>query len=78
MQRYSWESEPSYASHYSSDAERPNICKVMQTVPARVGLQNHSFSEGARDYVPFMGTSIVRDSQLLLLRQYYRCEGPHG
>lgn len=72
IQRYSWDTEPSYASYYSSDAERPNICRVTHRVQARVGSQNHTFSEAGRDYVPFMGTSIVKDSQLLLLRQYYR------
>lgn len=31
-----------------------------------------TFDSSARDYVPYIGTSVVRDSQLMLLRLYYR------
>jgi hypothetical protein len=69
--RASWEAEPSYASHYSSTADRPNMCKVTYKQPAAVGTQPYIFS--ARGYVPYVGTSVVRDSQMLLARLYYRC-----
>jgi hypothetical protein len=71
-QRSSWDTEPSYASHYSSDADRPNLCKVAHNRPAAFGRTPFNFSTGAKDYVPFVGTSVVRDSQLLLLRLYHR------
>jgi hypothetical protein len=71
-QRTTWDAEPSYSSHYSSDAERPNLCKVAHKVPAPLGRSPYNFSADAKDYIPFIGTSVVRDSQLMLLRLYYR------
>lgn len=67
-----WDSEPSYSSHYSSDAERPNMCKVAHKVPAPLDRQPYNFTAEKKDYVPYLGTSVVRDSQLMLLRLYYR------
>lgn len=71
-QRTSWDAEPGYSSHYSSNKERPNLCKVTHKVPAPLGREQYNFTEGDKDYVPFIGTSLVRDSQLMLLRLYYR------
>lgn len=71
--RETWDTEPTYSSHYSSDAERPNMCKVAHKVPAPLGKQQYNFTEGANDYIPYIGTSLVRDSQLMLMRLYYRC-----
>lgn len=67
-----WDGVPSYASHYRSDDERPNVCQIAHKVPAVVGNQPYNFSAASKDYIPFVGTSVVRDSQLLLLRLYYR------
>jgi hypothetical protein len=72
-ERETWDAEPTYSSHYSSDAERPNMCKVAHKVPAPLGKQVYNFTEGAKDYIPYIGTSLVRDSQLMLMRLYYRC-----
>jgi hypothetical protein len=33
----------------------------------------YNFDEDKHAFIPFIGTSVVRDSQLLLLRLYYRC-----
>jgi len=71
--RDKWDAEPSYSSHYSSDAERPNVCKVTHKVPAPLGKQDYNFTANQKDYVPYIGTSLVRDSQLMLMRLYYRC-----
>jgi hypothetical protein len=68
-----WDKEPSYSSHYSSDTQRPNICKIAHKVPAPEGVKQYEFNSRKRDYIPFLGTSVVRDSQLLLTRLYYRC-----
>jgi hypothetical protein len=66
-----WDQEPSYSSHYASDEQRPNICKVTHVVPALLGSGNYSFDED-RGYVPFIATSVVRDSQMMLMRLYHR------
>jgi hypothetical protein len=52
--------------------DRPNLCRVTHKQPAAVGTQPHNFSAGG-GYVPYVGTSVVRDSQMLLTRLYYRC-----
>lgn len=55
-QRDSWEGvEPSYAAHYKSDDERPNMCKVAHRVPAPLGKQPYNFTEGQKDYIPYIG-----------------------
>jgi hypothetical protein len=69
-QRSTWDAKPPYASHYSSEADRPNMCKVAHRQPARVGSQQYEFTNGS--YIPYVATSVVRDSQLLLTRLYYR------
>lgn len=71
-QRDIWDAEPSYSSHYSSDEERPNMCRLVHQVPAPQGRQPYNFTAGKKDYVPYVGTSVTRDSQLMLLRLYYR------
>jgi len=73
--RDKWDAEPSYSSHYSSDAERPNLCKITHKVPAPMGKQQYNFTADKQDYIPYIGTSLVRDSQLMLMRLYYRCAG---
>lgn len=70
--RDKWDTEPSYSSHYSSDDERPNMCKVAHKIPAPLGKQQYNFTDGQKDYIPYIGTSLVRDSQLMLMRLYYR------
>lgn len=53
-----------YAHHYTDDNARPNPCKVVHNV-TKPGLSNST------GYVPFIGTSISRDSQLLVTRLYH-------
>jgi hypothetical protein len=53
-----------YAHYYPSADARPNTCKIVHTA------QKEQYSN-IKDYVPFIGTSIVRDSQLLVLRLFY-------
>jgi hypothetical protein len=53
-----------YAHHYADENARPNPCKVVHNV-TKPGLGNNTA------YVPFVGTSISRDSQLLVLRLYH-------
>lgn len=71
-QRTEWDAEPSFASHYASEEQRPNLCKVAHKVPAPLGRDVFNFTEAQKDYIPYIGTSVVRDSQLMLLRLYYR------
>jgi hypothetical protein len=59
-QRDSWEGvEPSYAAHYKSDDERPNMCKVAHRVPAPLGKQQYNFTEGQKDYIPYIGRQVL-------------------
>ncbi|KAF6252391.1 hypothetical protein COO60DRAFT_1553242 [Scenedesmus sp. NREL 46B-D3] len=53
-----------YAHYYADDNARANPCKVVHNV-TKPGLSNST------GYVPFIGTSISRDSQLLILRLYH-------
>jgi hypothetical protein len=77
-QRDKWDANPSYSSHYSSDEERPNMCRISHQVPAPHGRQQYNFTAEQKDYVPYVGTSLTRDSQLMLLRQFYRCSHCSG
>jgi hypothetical protein len=70
-QRDVWDTEPTYSSHYASDAERPNLCKVAHQIPAAWDKGVYNFTSD-QSYVPFLGTSTVKDSQLMLMRLYYR------
>lgn len=61
-------SEPiTYSHYYAGDNTRPNPCKVVHNV-TKPSLANSTNTTG---YVPFVGTSISRDSQLLVLRLYH-------
>lgn len=69
------EEVPTYASYYKSDSQRPNVCKVAhQSPPTKEGVAVNF--TGHNHYIPFIGTSLVRDSQLLLLRLYYSIDYP--
>lgn len=52
-----------YAHHYPSDSVRPNVCKIAHKPDRPLN--------GTSGYVPFIGTSIGRDPQQLVLRLYY-------
>ncbi|KAF6251793.1 hypothetical protein COO60DRAFT_1557243 [Scenedesmus sp. NREL 46B-D3] len=53
-----------YAHHYPDAEARPNTCKIVHN-------NNSKQYNNSTGYVPFIGTSIVRDSQLLVLRLFY-------
>jgi hypothetical protein len=55
-----------YAHHYPSDHVRPNTCKI-----AHNAVSPNSSLNGTSGYVPFIGTSIGRDPQQLVLQLYY-------
>lgn len=52
-----------HSHHYRSDSTRPNVCKI--------AYKANSTLNGTSGYVPFIGTSIGRDPQQLVLRLYY-------
>jgi hypothetical protein len=54
-----------YAHYYADDNARANPCKVVHNV-TKPNLANSTTG-----YIPFIGTSISRDSQLLVLRLYH-------
>lgn len=53
-----------YAHHYPDADARPNVCKIAHSTNSRL-------TSNSTEYVPFVGTSIARDSQLLVLRLFY-------
>lgn len=55
-----------YAHHYPDEHMRPNTCKIAHNAAAAGTSMN-----GTSGYVPFIGTSIGRDPQQLVLRLYY-------
>lgn len=52
-----------YANYYREESTRPNACKI--------AYQASRSLNGTSGYVPFIGTSIGRDPQQLVLRLYY-------
>lgn len=52
-----------YEHYYRSESNRANLCKIHH--------KPQSALNGASGYVPFIGTSMGRDPQLLVLRLYY-------
>jgi hypothetical protein len=54
-----------YANYYTDENARANPCKVVHNVT------NPSLGNSTTGYIPFIGTSISRDSQLLVLRLYH-------
>jgi hypothetical protein len=55
-----------YAHHYPSDHVRPNTCSIAHNAVAADSSLN-----GTSGYIPFIGTSIGRDPQQLVLRLFY-------
>jgi hypothetical protein len=53
-----------YAHYYLNADTRPNTCKIFHNTSKKQYSNN-------TNYVPFIGTSIARDSQLLVLRLFY-------
>jgi hypothetical protein len=54
-----------YAHYYPDERVRPNSCQIAHRGNAADSLT------GTSGYVPFIGTSVGRDSQQLILRLYY-------
>jgi hypothetical protein len=52
-----------YSHYYNDESTRPNACKI--------ALKAGRPLNGTSGYVPFIGTSIGRDPQQLVLRLYY-------
>lgn len=76
--RDSWEGvEPSYAAHYKSDDERPNMCKVAHRVPAPLGKQTYNFTDGQKDFIPYIGMYVwcqhLHASREKLFHQGWAC-----
>jgi hypothetical protein len=54
-----------YARYYHDANARANVCKIAHSSSSR------TIDSNSTGYVPFIGTSIARDSQLLVLRLFY-------
>jgi hypothetical protein len=57
-----------YAHHYRSDHARPNSCNIAHNA---VAAGSSLDLNGTAGYVPFVGTSVGRDPQQLVMRLYY-------
>jgi hypothetical protein len=61
-----------YAHYYPSDHVRPNTCNIAHNAVAAGSSLN---SDNPAGYIPFIGTSVSRDPQQLVLRLYYSTRG---
>jgi hypothetical protein len=59
-----------YSHYYADELARPNPCKVVHNA-TKPDLNNSTGLGNNTGYVPFVGTSVSRDSQLLILRLYH-------